>query len=96
MLIYISDIPGELFTEEPHTPVKHLKELSFTTHTVVKVKWQSHWVNFCSRTYEHLRQTLRPPHFATVPRPFGSYDSDERYRGEFMWSLWLEERVFIN
>ena len=25
MLIYISDIPGELFIEEPHTLVRHLK-----------------------------------------------------------------------
>lgn len=65
-------------------------------NTVVKAKWQSQWVSFCSRSYEHLGQTLRPSHFATVPHPFWSCDSDERYRGEFMWSLWPEERVFIN
>lgn len=86
MLIYISDIPGELFIEEPHTPVRHLRNCSLQHNTVVKVKWQSHWVNFCSRTYEHLRQTLRPP--PPLPPPFRHRPAPVR----LIWFRWTLPR----
>lgn len=62
MLIYISDIPGELFIEEPHTPVRHLKELSFTTQHSRKSQVA---ITLGKLLFSHLRTS--PPNSQTPP-----------------------------